>query len=147
LKVHKMGNIIYKEESYKIVGACFEVYKNKGCGFTEPIYHECLKLEFAIQGIPFESEPEINLDYKGTVLEKYFKPDFICYDKIVVELKALSGLTDEHRAQTINYLNATGFDLALLVNFGHFPKIEYERFGNKQNYQSIRDEVNNWKQQ
>lgn len=139
-----MSNIIYKEESYKIIGACFEVYKNKGCGFTENVYHECLAIEFAMQTIPFVSEPEIYLEYKGKVLKQFFKPDFICFDKIIVELKAVSKLIDEHRSQTINYLNATKFDLALLVNFGRLPKIEYERFGNKEKYKSVRDELNSW---
>jgi GxxExxY protein len=142
-----MGNIIYKEESYKIIGACFEVYKNKGCGFTEPVYHKCLKVEFTMQNIPFVSQPEISLEYKGTVLDKYFQPDFICYDKIIVEIKALSRLADENRAQALNYLNATGFDLALLVNFGHFPKIEYERFGSKNKYRSITEELKSWTQE
>ena len=140
-----MAEIIYKEESYKIIGACFEVYKQKGCGFTEPVYQECLKIEFRLQGIPFVFEPIIHLEYKGEILESYFKPDFVCYDKIIVELKAVSSLIDEHRAQTINYVNATDFDLGLLVNFGHFPKLEYERFGNKRVYRSPKTEINSWK--
>ena len=140
-----MAEIIYKEESYKIIGACFEVYKQKGCGFTEPVYQECLKLEFELQNIPFVFEPIIQLEYKGKILDQYFKPDFVCYNKIIVELQSVSNLVDEHRAQTMNYLNATKFDLGLLVNFGHFPKIEYERFGNKKDYKSIKDEINSWK--
>ncbi len=128
-----MSDILYKDESYKIVGACFEVYKLKGVGFTEPVYQECLQIEFSIQRIPFVAQPELQLDYKGTLLSQFFKPDFICYGKIIVELKALEKLIDVHRAQTVNYLNATGFDLALLVNFGHFPRIEYERLVNNKN--------------
>lgn len=139
-----MSNIIYKDESYKIIGACFEVYKQKGCGFSEIVYHECLALEFALQKIPFVSEPKIYLEYKGTALEHFFKPDFVCYDKIIIELKAVSKLIDEHRGQTINYLKATEFDLALLVNFGHYPKIEYERFGNQESYNNIRNELKSW---
>ncbi len=140
-----MAEIIYKEESYKIIGACFEVYKQKGCGFTEPVYQECLKIEFRLREIPFVFEPIIYLEYKGEVLESYFKPDFVCYDKIIVELKAVSKLIDEHRAQTINYVNATDYDLGLLVNFGHFPQIEYERIGNKRVYRSLKNEINSWK--
>ena len=140
-----MADIIYKEESYKIIGAYFEVYKQKGCGFTEPVYQECLKIEVELQNIRFVFEPIVHLEYKGKNLEQYFKPDFVCYDKIIVELKAVSNLIDEHRAQTINYLNATNFDLGLLVNFGHFPKLEYERFGNKKDYKSLKDEINSWK--
>ena len=122
-----MAEIIYREESYKIVGACFEVYKAKGCGFTEPVYQECLALEFAMQGIPFISQPVIEMEYKGTKLEQYFRADFVCYDSIIIELKALSRLIDEHRSQVLNYLHANKFRLGLLINFGHHPRLEYER--------------------
>lgn len=128
-----MAEILYKEESYKVIGACFEVYKNRGCGFTEPIYQECLQLELSLQDIPFVAQPILELEYKGTILTQTFRPDFICYDKIIIEIKALERLADAHRAQTMNYLNATKFDLALLVNFGHFPKLEYERIANDRN--------------
>jgi len=128
-----MPEIIYKEEAYKIIGACFEVYKQKGIGFTEQVYQECLQIEFSIQGIPFVAQPELQLEYKGTLLSQFFKPDFICYGKIIVELKALERLIDAHSAQTLNYINATKFDLALLVNFGHFPRLEYERLVNNKN--------------
>ena len=128
-----MSGILYKEESYKIVGACFEVYKSKGCGFTEPIYQECMQIELSIQEIPFVAQPTLSLEYKGRPLIQTFKPDFICYGKIVIELKAIERLADVHRAQTLNYLNATNYDLALLINFGHFPKIEYERIANDRN--------------
>ena len=122
-----MTEIIYPEESYKIIGACFEVYKQKGCGFTEPIYQERLAIEFGLQNIPFIAQPIVEMDYKGVKLEQHFRPDFVCYDKIIIELKALSKLVDVHRAQTLNYLNANEFRLALLINFGHHPKLEYER--------------------
>ncbi|MBX3291238.1 MAG: GxxExxY protein [Acidobacteria bacterium] len=122
-----MAEIIYKEESYKIMGACFEVYKEKGCGFTEPVYQECLGIEFNRQGIPFFSQPIIELEYKGTKLEQFFKPDFVCFGSIVVELKAVSKIVHEHRAQVLNYLHGLNFRLGLLVNFGHYPKVEYER--------------------
>ena len=141
-----MAEIIYKDESYQIIGACFEVYKQKGCGFTEPVYHECLKIEFRLRNIPFVSEPIIYLEYKGETLESYFKPDFVCFDKIIVELKAVSKLIDEHRAQTINYVNATNYDLGLLVNFGSFPRLEHERIGNKKVYRTLKDEIKSWKQ-
>ena len=122
-----MGTIIYPDESYAIMGACFNVYKEMGCGFLESVYHECLEIEFDQIGIPFISEKEISLKYRQRTLKKTFKPDFICYDKIIVELKAVSRLTDEHQAQVLNYLNATEFKLGLLVNFGHYPKLEYKR--------------------
>lgn len=122
-----MAEIIYKDEAYKIIGACFEVYNEKGCGFLEPVYQECLEIELGLQGIPFQSQQQLELHYKGRLLKQKYIPDFLCYDKIVLEIKAVSALTDEHRAQVHNYLKATGYRLGLLVNFGHYPKLEYER--------------------
>ncbi|MGE3465402.1 MAG: GxxExxY protein [Pyrinomonadaceae bacterium] len=128
-----MSGILYREESYALMGACFEVYKLKGSGFTEPVYQECLKIELELLRIPFVAQPILELEYKGVVLEQTFRPDFVCFDKIVVEIKALERLADVHRAQSLNYLNATQYDLAILVNFGHFPKLEYERLANDRN--------------
>jgi len=119
--------IIHRLESYEIMGACFEVYKEKGCGFLEAVYQECLEIEFGERKAPFKSQPQLALTYKGKPLKTKYTPDFICYEKIVVELKAVSALTDEHRAQVQNYLRATKLRLGLLVNFGHDPKVEYER--------------------
>lgn len=121
------SDLIYKDESYAIIGACFAVYKEKGCGFLEPVYHECLEIEFESQKIPFFSKPPQTLQYRGRTLVQTFMPDFICYGKIIVEIKAVSALADEHRAQLLNYLSATSCALGLLVNFGHYPKMEYER--------------------
>jgi GxxExxY protein len=120
-------DLIYREECYAIVGACFEVYKEKGCGFAENVYQECLEIELALQNIPFQPQFELRLQYKNRPLKSFFLPDFVCYEKIIVELKAVTKLTDEHRAQVHNYLKGTGFKLGLLVNFGHHPKLEYER--------------------
>ena len=119
--------LVYKEESYAIIGARFEVYKDKGCGFHEPIYHECLEIELEFQRIPFLSKPPQTLQYRGRTLVQTFNPDFICYDRIILEIKAVYELVDEHRAQVLNYLAATGCELGLLVNFGHYPRVEYER--------------------
>ena len=119
--------IIYKEESYAILGACFNVYKEKGCGFLEAVYHECLAIEFNFQKIPFTSQVELTLVYRDTKLKQTYKPDFICYDKVIVEIKAVSNIAGEHRSQLLNYLNATKMKLGLLINFGHHPKLEYER--------------------
>ena len=128
----KMGTqIVFKEESYKIIGACFEVYKEKGNGFLEAVYQECLSIEFSEQGIPFVEKPGLRLDYKGRELRQTYEPDFLCFEEIIVEIKAVKRLADEHRAQVINYLKATGKQLGLLVNFGHYPKIEHERFVNQ----------------
>ena len=122
-----MLEIIYREESYKIMGACFEVYRDKGCGFLEAVFQECLEFELSDQGIPFAEHPLLALQYKGRPLKQTYMPDLVCFGKIVVGLKAASKLADEHRAQVHNYLRATGHRLGLLVNFGHFPKVEFER--------------------
>jgi GxxExxY protein len=103
------------------------VYKDKGCGFLEAVYQECLQIEFEIQGIPFVPQAELDLSYKGRRLTQKYKPDFIAFGQIIVELKAAAHLDDAHRAQVHNYLKATGHRLGLLVNFGHHPKLEYER--------------------
>ncbi len=119
--------ILYKEESYKIVGACFEVYREKGCGFLEPVYQECMEIELRLQGIPYVPRKPLALEYKSCPLRSTYEPDFICYDKIVLELKAVTELVNEHRAQAQNYLKATRLKLGLLVNFGHYPKAQVER--------------------
>ena len=119
--------IIYKDESYRIMGACFEVYKVMGCGFVEPVYQECLELELAIQDLPFKPQAELFLSDKGHSLKSKYIPDFILFDKIVLKIKAVKELADEHRAQVHNDLKATGYRLGLLVNLGHYPKVEYER--------------------
>ena len=123
-----MNPLIHEKETYAILGACFEVYREKGCGFLEAVFQECLSVEFLIQGIPALAQVGMPLSYKGRPLIQRYIADFICYDKVVVEIKAVSKLTDEHRAQIQNYLHATGLRVGLLVNFGHFPKVEHERF-------------------
>ncbi len=122
-----MKAIIHKDESYKIMGACFEVYKEKGSGFLEGVYQECLQLEFDLQSIPNVGQQEHPLTYKGRPLNQKFRSDFVCYGKIIVELKAVKTLADEQRAQVLNYLNATGYHLGLLINFGGHPQLEWER--------------------
>jgi len=122
-----MKNVLYPEESYKLMGACFEVYREKGCGFLEAVFQECLEYELTDQGIPFVAQPRLGLAYKGRPLRQTYSPDFVCYGSIIVELKAVTALTDEHRAQVHNYLRATGHRLGLLVNFGHYPKLQSER--------------------
>jgi GxxExxY protein len=119
--------IVYKEESYRIMGACFEVYKEMGCGFLEAVYQECLEIELAAQGIPFRAQAELALRYKERELKQKYVPDFICFEKLIVEIKAVTDVTDVHRAQVHNYLRATGYRLGLLINFGHYPKLEYKR--------------------
>ena len=113
------------------MGACFEVYKEKGCGFLEPVYQECLEIELRMQGIPFDAQKQLSLAYKGHPLTKSLVPDFFCFDQVILEIKAVSALTDEHRAQVLNYLSAINIEVGLLVNFGHYPKLEYERIINQ----------------
>jgi GxxExxY protein len=122
------SKIIYKEESYAIQGAIFTVYREMGCGFLESVYQECLQKEFGYRGIPFESQKELQLSYKGEALQQVFKPDFICFGKILVELKAVRALAPEHAAQVLNYIKATGMSLGLLVNFGTHPNVTVKRF-------------------
>jgi len=113
-----MAEIFFKDESFKIMGACFEVYNQLGCGFLEAVYQESLEIELAEREIPFASQQAIQLSYNGTQLKQKCVPDFACYSKIIIEIKAVKSLNDEHRAQVHNYLRATGFKLGLLVNFG-----------------------------
>jgi GxxExxY protein len=124
---NRTTDLIFKDECCAIIGACFEVYKDKGCGFHEPVYQECLAIEFEHCRIPAMAVPGLSMEYRGQLLSQKYYPDFICYEKVIVELKAVCGLNDEHRAQVLNYLKATKFQLGILVNFGHYPKLEYER--------------------
>ena len=119
--------ILYADESYRVMGACFEVYKIEGCGFLEPVYQQCLEIELELRGIPFAARTCLALTYKDRPLKSHYRPDFICFGQIIVEIKAVSQLCDEHRAQVHNYLRSTGFRLGLLVSFCHHPLLEYER--------------------
>ena len=121
-------SLIYETETYAIRGAVFEVYKEMGCGFLEAVYQECLEKEMRRQGIPFVAQQELLLTYKGDPLRQTYKPDLICYDEIIVELKAVKEIAPEHKAQLINYLKATNLKLGLLINFGSHPKVQIERF-------------------
>ena len=119
--------IYHKQESYDIIGAAMHVYNILGPGFVEAVYQEALEIEFQRRGIPYEREKELNVYYDGVLLQKKFQPDFICYDKIIIELKAVMELDDMNRVQVYNYLKATGMKLGLLINFGHSDVLEYER--------------------
>lgn len=121
------NNFLFKDESYAIRGAIFEVYREMGSGFLEAVYQECLERELHKQNIPFVSQPELQLFYKGEKLNQAYKPDLICCGQIVVELKAVKEICNEHRAQLHNYLQATKLRLGFLVNFGHYPKATIER--------------------
>ena len=115
------------ERTYKIIGAAIEVHKELGCGFLEAVYQEALGKEFENQKVTFKSQPVIRIAYKGKPLDKTYQPDFVCFNEIIVEIKALAKLTGIEEAQLINYLKATGLKVGLLLNFGS-KSLEYKRF-------------------
>ena len=119
--------LIYSDLSYNIIGAAFHVYNKLGHGFLEAVYQEALEIEFQRRGIPYEREKELRIQYDGVELKQMYKADFVCYEKIIVELKAVSALDDAHRSQVYNYLHAPGFKLGLLFNFGCSHELEKER--------------------
>ena len=121
-----MADLIYKDEVYQIVGCCYEVHRNLGCGFLEAVYQEALTMEFKTTGIPFQKEKVLDISYKGQLLEKKYVADFICFDKIILELKAMDTLADNHISQVLNYLKATNLRLGLLINFGQ-SSLVYKR--------------------
>lgn len=119
--------IYYKQESYDIIGSAMTVYNTLGPGFLEAVYQEALEIELNKRNIPFNSQKELKIFYGDIVLSHTYKPDFICYDKIIVEIKAVSCIDDIHRAQLYNYLHATKYKLGILINFGFSDGLEYER--------------------
>ena len=121
------GVILYKDECFAIQGAVYEVYRTMGCGYLEAVYQECLEKELNLRKIPFYSQQPIFLNYKGERLLQTYKPDLVCYGKIIVEIKAVKDVADEHAAQVFNYLKGSGMRLGLLVNFGHYPKATIKR--------------------
>lgn len=122
-----MGELLYEHESYEIRGAVFEVYKQLGCGFLEAVYQECLERELRLRSVPFVAQGELRISYKGEPLVQTYKTDLVCYEKIIVELKAVKQIAPEHKAQLFHYLKATELRLGFLVNFGHHPGVEIER--------------------
>lgn len=108
---------LYKQECYLILGAVFEVHKQLGCGFLEKVYQEALEVELKVRGIPYEREKQIKINYKGIPLQTVFYADFVCYGRILLELKAVEALTAVHEAQVHNYLRAAHFDVGYLINF------------------------------
>ena len=122
-----MAELLYKNEVYAIVGAAMEVYNQLGPGFSEAIYQDAMEIEVESRNIPNNPQHEIHVFYKGQKLKSFFKPDLICYEKIVVELKALDQLTSREESQLINYLKATGLPVGLLINFGKERDLEWKR--------------------
>ena len=121
-----MTDLIYKEESYRIIGKCFEVYNNLGAGFWEIVYKDALEYEFIRANIPFSRETRYDVNYKDIILPHKFQADFVVYGKIILEVKAISGIADEFIAQALNYLKVSHNKLALIVNFGEL-KLNYKR--------------------
>jgi len=126
--------LILKEEVYQIVGAALEVSNELGAGFLEAVYQEALAIELKSRALPFVAQPTINIAYKGRILTKEYVPDFICYNQIIVEIKAIKALTNIEQAQLLNYLKATGKPVGLLLNFGT-PRLEWKRMTRTRNRQ------------
>lgn len=131
-EIINFNGIIHKDKSYHIIGAAMEVHKELGCGFLESVYQEALARELTYRYIPFEREKQLDIYYKGVLLDKKFYADFICYDDIILEIKAVSELSPIHRAQLLNYLKATKKRLGILINFGE-TSLRYERYANTRN--------------
>ncbi len=119
--------LMYEKESYRIRGAAFEVYKEMGNGYGEPVYQECMEKELSRQDMRFAAQRRYTIAYKGDPLTVEYIPDLVCFEQIIVELKAVKAITNEHKAQVMNYLKTTGLRLGLLINFGHYPGVEIER--------------------
>jgi GxxExxY protein len=122
----EMPEFLYKDESYQIIGCAMRVHAELGCGFLEAVYQEALEVLFQIEGVQYKREPVLRIQFLGKTLNKEYSPDFICYDKIVLELKAQNELVGINRAQTLNYLKAARMKVGLLFNFGA-EHLQYER--------------------
>lgn len=121
-----MGQFLLEAQTYQIIGSCMEVHSELGAGFSETVYKDALEQEFLWQDIPFEREVEFKVRYKDIILPHYYYADFVVFDQVILEAKAVSELRDEHYQQTINYLAVSGLELGLLVNFRK-PKLVYKR--------------------
>ncbi len=129
--MERSTGIIYKEESYRIIGACMKVHRNLGPGFLESVYEEALQREFQNQGIPFQRQVKLNVFYEGKKLDKFFKADFLCFEKIILEIKAVNFLPQNSWLQLRNYLATTNMRLGVLINFGE-ASLQYKRIANTQ---------------
>lgn len=123
-----MTELLLKDEVFAVVGAAIEVHRELGPGFLEAVYQEALEMELRDRGIPFEAQKPLRVSYKGKLLNKEYFADLICYNQIIVELKALDRLSGNEEAQLLNYLKATGMRVGLLVNFGSHGKLEWKRY-------------------
>ena len=124
-----MDNLVFKEESYAIIGAAMEVHSQLGCGFIEKVYQDALEIEFGLKGIPYNREKHLPILYKGQQIKHDYYADFICFDKIVIECKAVSEILDIHKAQTLNYMKINNLKLGIIINFSQ-QSLEYKRIIN-----------------
>jgi len=124
-----MDNLVFKEESYAIIGAAMEVHNQLGCGFIEKVYQDALEIEFGLKGIPYNREKHLPILYKGQQIKHDYYADFICFDKIVIECKAVSEILDIHKAQTLNYMKINNLKLGIIINFSQ-QSLEYKRIIN-----------------
>lgn len=131
------NKILFPQESYDIIGACFAVYNEMGAGFLECIYQECLEIEFQARNLPAIAKKPVRPRYRQRWLKHFYCPDFLCFNKIILEIKAVQTLTDADRAQILNYLKNTRLNLGILCNFGQTRKLQYERFPNPYSIHSI----------
>jgi len=122
-----MDELVLREEVYAVVGAAIEVHRELGAGFLEAVYQEAMERELALRGIAFEAQRELVIHYRGQPLSKIYVCDLLCFDKVLVELKAMDRLTGREEAQVINYLKAAGLPVGLLINFGAHGKLEWRR--------------------
>jgi GxxExxY protein len=122
-----MAELVFKDEVYAIIGAAMDVYNTLGDGFLEPVYQEALEIEFGKRQIPFISQRGITICYKDVLLKKEYVADFLVYDKLIVEIKAVDDLAEHEEAQLLNYLKATGIKLGILINFGSHPNLQWKR--------------------
>ncbi len=123
-----MAEMLLKDEVYNIVGAAIEVHRELGPGFLEDVYQEAMELEMSSRAIPFEAQKQLKILYKGHVLSKVYFADLLCYNKVIVEIKALARLSGSEQAQVINYLKATDHRVGILINFGSKGRLEWKRF-------------------
>lgn len=127
MKHERREKILFKEESFALQGAIYDVYREMGSGFLEAVYQECLAIEFRRRKVPFEAQKNLPLAYRGEPLQQVYRADVVCFNTIVVKLKVVRDLAPEHKAQGLNYLKAAGLRLGLLVNFGHHGKAQIVR--------------------
>ena len=124
---HEQEDLLFKDECYELNGCIYAVNRKLGSGFLEAVYQEALEIELRRKGIPFISQHELEILYDGIPLKNKYIADIVCYEKIIIELKAVSKINNQHKAQLMNYMSATGFKLGLLVNFNSYPKAEIIR--------------------